>query len=67
MYQVLLPWHLILLLNRKNAAIRLLALSPHDIELMATEIIVGQLPLMVASLRIEEINYLLTKIYESDS
>ena len=39
-----------------NAAIRLLALSPKDIELMATEIIVGQLRLTVASLRIEEIN-----------
>ena len=39
-----------------NAAIRLLSLSPKDIELMATEIIVGQLRLTVASLRIEEIN-----------
>lgn len=39
-----------------NAAIRLLGLSPKDIELMATEIIVGQLRLTVASLRIEEIN-----------
>jgi flotillin len=39
-----------------NAAIRLLALSLKDIELMATEIIVGQLRLTVASLRIEEIN-----------
>lgn len=39
-----------------NAAVRLLALSPKDIELMATEIIVGQLRLTVASLRIEEIN-----------
>lgn len=39
-----------------NAAIRLLGLSPKDIELMATEIIIGQLRLTVASLRIEEIN-----------
>ena len=39
-----------------NAAVRLLALSLKDIELMATEIIVGQLRLTVASLRIEEIN-----------
>jgi len=39
-----------------NAAVRLLGLSPKDIELMATEIIVGQLRLTVASLRIEEIN-----------
>jgi flotillin len=40
----------------QNAAIRLLGLSPKDIELMATEIIVGQLRLTVASLQIEEIN-----------
>ena len=39
-----------------NAAIRILGLSLKDIELMATEIIVGQLRLTVASLRIEEIN-----------
>lgn len=39
-----------------NAAIRLLGLSLKDIETMATEIIVGQLRLTVASLRIEEIN-----------
>lgn len=39
-----------------NAAVRLLALSQKNIELMATEIIVGQLRLTVASLRIEEIN-----------
>ena len=39
-----------------NAAIRLLGLSPREIEIMATEIIVGQLRLTVASLRIEEIN-----------
>lgn len=39
-----------------NAAIRLLSLTPKDIELMATEIIIGQLRLTVASLRIEEIN-----------
>jgi len=39
-----------------NAAIRLLSLTQKDIELMATEIIVGQLRLTVASLRIEEIN-----------
>jgi flotillin len=39
-----------------NAAIRLLGLSPKDIELMATEIIIGQLRLTVASLTIEEIN-----------
>lgn len=42
--------------SMNNAAIRLLSLSPRDIELMATEIIVGQLRLTVASLRIEEIN-----------
>jgi len=40
----------------QNASIRLLGLSPKDIELMATEIIVGQLRLTVASLQIEEIN-----------
>lgn len=39
-----------------NAAVRLLELSPKEIELMATEIIIGQLRLTVASLRIEEIN-----------
>lgn len=39
-----------------NAAIRLLALSQKDIELMASEIIIGQLRLTVASLMIEEIN-----------
>ncbi len=39
-----------------NAAMRLLGLSAKDIELMATEIIIGQLRLTVASLRIEEIN-----------
>jgi flotillin len=39
-----------------NASIRLLSLSSKDIEHMATEIIVGQLRLTVASLRIEEIN-----------
>lgn len=39
-----------------NAAIRLLGLSLKDIEMMATEIIIGQLRLTVASLRIEEIN-----------
>ncbi|MCX5922202.1 MAG: SPFH domain-containing protein [Candidatus Dependentiae bacterium] len=39
-----------------NASVRLLGLSRKDIELMATEIIVGQLRLTVASLRIEEIN-----------
>lgn len=39
-----------------NAAIRLLGLSPREIEVMATEIIIGQLRLTVASLRIEEIN-----------
>ncbi|HLJ30981.1 MAG TPA: SPFH domain-containing protein [Candidatus Babeliales bacterium] len=39
-----------------NAAVRLLALSQKDIELMATEIIIGQLRLTIASLMIEEIN-----------
>lgn len=39
-----------------NAAIRLLGLTPKEIEMMATEIIIGQLRLTVASLRIEEIN-----------
>ncbi len=39
-----------------NAAIRLLELDHKQIELMATEIIIGQLRLTVASLRIEEIN-----------
>lgn len=39
-----------------NAAIRVLDLDHKEIELMATEIIIGQLRLTVASLRIEEIN-----------
>ncbi len=39
-----------------NAAIRILALTSKEIESMATEIIIGQLRLTVASLRIEEIN-----------
>ena len=39
-----------------NAAIRLLELDHRGIESMATEIIIGQLRLTVASLRIEEIN-----------
>jgi len=39
-----------------NAAIRMLGLDPRSIESMATEIIIGQLRLTVASLRIEEIN-----------
>ena len=39
-----------------NAAIRLLDLVQKEIESMATEIIIGQLRLTVASLRIEEIN-----------
>lgn len=39
-----------------NAAIRLLELGQKEIESMATEIIIGQLRLTVASLRIEEIN-----------
>jgi len=42
--------------SMNNAAMRLLGLSPKHIESMATEIIVGQLRLTVASLRIEEIN-----------
>lgn len=39
-----------------NAAVRLLELNHKEIESMATEIIIGQLRLTVASLRIEEIN-----------
>lgn len=39
-----------------NAAIRMLDLDHKEIESMATEIIIGQLRLTVASLRIEEIN-----------
>lgn len=39
-----------------NAAVRLLDLDHKSIESMATEIIIGQLRLTVASLRIEEIN-----------
>jgi flotillin len=39
-----------------NAAIRLLGLTAQEIELMATEIITGQLRLTVASLTIEQIN-----------
>ncbi len=39
-----------------NAAVRLLDLDNKEIESMATEIIIGQLRLTVASLRIEEIN-----------
>ena len=39
-----------------NAAVRLLELSPQEIEKMATEIIFGQLRLTVASLSIEDIN-----------
>jgi flotillin len=39
-----------------NAAVRLLDLGQKEIESMATEIIIGQLRLTVASLRIEEIN-----------
>ena len=39
-----------------NAAVRILDLDPKNIESMATEIIIGQLRLTVASLRIEEIN-----------
>lgn len=39
-----------------NAAIRILDLDHKEIESMATEIIIGQLRLTVASLRIEEIN-----------
>ena len=40
----------------QNAAIRLLDLDARSIEMMATEIIAGQLRLTIASLRIEEIN-----------
>jgi len=40
----------------QNAAIRLLELDARSIEMMATEIITGQLRLTIASLRIEEIN-----------
>ncbi len=39
-----------------NAAVRILTLKNNEIESMATEIILGQLRLTVASLRIEEIN-----------
>ena len=39
-----------------NAAVRILGLDHVEIESMATEIIIGQLRLTVASLRIEEIN-----------
>ena len=39
-----------------NAAVRLLALSQKDIEMMAIEMIIGQLRLTIASLKIEEIN-----------
>ena len=39
-----------------NAAVRLIDLDHRGIELMATEIIIGQLRLTVASLNIEEIN-----------
>jgi len=39
-----------------NAAVRILGLGIKEIESMATEIIIGQLRLTVASLRIEEIN-----------
>lgn len=39
-----------------NSAVRLLGLSQKEIELMATEIIFGQLRLTVASLTIEQIN-----------
>jgi flotillin len=39
-----------------NASVRLLELGHKEIESMATEIIIGQLRLTVASLRIEEIN-----------
>ncbi len=42
--------------NMNNAAIRLLDLDTKGIESMATEIIVGQLRLTIALLRIEEIN-----------
>lgn len=39
-----------------NAAVRIIGLGTKEIESMATEIIIGQLRLTVASLRIEEIN-----------
>lgn len=39
-----------------NAAVRIIGLGIKEIESMATEIIIGQLRLTVASLRIEEIN-----------
>jgi len=39
-----------------NAAVRMLVLDIKSVESMATEIIVGQLRLTVAPLRIEEIN-----------
>ena len=39
-----------------NASVRLLTLSREQIEMMAIEMIIGQLRLTVASLRIEEIN-----------
>lgn len=42
--------------NMNNAAIRMLGLDQKGIESMATEIIIGQLRLTVASLQIEEIN-----------
>ncbi|MDR2635727.1 MAG: hypothetical protein LBC08_02730 [Campylobacteraceae bacterium] len=42
--------------NMNSAAVRLLGLDQHDIESMATEIIIGQLRLTVASLTIEQIN-----------
>ncbi|MCB0334859.1 MAG: hypothetical protein KDD62_01095 [Bdellovibrionales bacterium] len=40
----------------ENAAVRLLNVSLRDIEVMASEIIFGQLRLTIASLKIEEIN-----------
>ena len=40
----------------QNAAVRLLELDARSIQMMATEIITGQLRLTIASLRIEEIN-----------
>lgn len=42
--------------SMSNAAIRLLGLTSHEIELMAVEIITGQMRLTVASLTIEQIN-----------
>jgi len=42
--------------SMNQAAIRLLDLGTHDIETMATEIILGQLRLTVASMTIEQIN-----------